>query len=339
VERRSIALNESFKVLVDIQVNSIVMQHSKGLLMDGRVIANALYDSPVVLTESHIGRPNGTVIQLVGELFRIGYYSLRKFDLNLHIEDVKPRWLRSARKNWWIPNPEWMRSPPESLREHVDLVLCKTRVAEEVFSSLGFPTKYIGFTTVDRMDQTIGREPRALHVAGNSPNKGTGSVIAAWRHNPEWPTLDVVWNAPSGVENDFPDNIKLHRSPISAEELSQLQNRAIFHICPSSVEGFGHTLVEAMSCGACIVTTAAPPMNELITAERGVLVPWEHTSVVGHANAFHVSPVELTHGVAAALSLPTVERDLLRQNARNWYVANNNSFAERLRRTIASSFE
>jgi len=43
-----------------------------------------------------------------------------------------------------------------------------------------------------------------------------------------------------------------------------------FHIMPCEYEGFGHGLHESLGCGALVITTAAPPMNEV----NGIVGEW-----------------------------------------------------------------
>ena len=72
-------------------------------------------------------------------------------------------------------------------------------------------------------------------------------------------------------------NIDHRIGHLSDGELRRLQNSHRFHLCPSQTEGSGHYLVEALSVGATTLTLDAAPMNELVTADRGLLVPIAHT--------------------------------------------------------------
>lgn len=271
---------------------------------------------------------------LVSEVSSIAYHRVRRYDINVHVEDIKARWLRGARINVWIPNQEWIRPHSKSAMHDVDVALCKTHAGEEVLLNQGIRSEFVGFSSSDRFDGSVEREERALHVAGLSPNKGTHVVIEAWRSHPEWPVLDLIWSPPRNAELRLPRNVQLHTSPISDEQIRRLQNRAAFHICPSSVEGFGHTLVEAMSCGACVVTTDAPPMHELVQVERGILVPWARSESVGLATAYHIDPDALSQSFEVALNLPLSERMAMGQLARTWYQSNDRAFQERFRNTL-----
>jgi glycosyltransferase involved in cell wall biosynthesis len=71
-------------------------------------------------------------------------------------------------------------------------------------------------------------------------------------------------NAPSSLVPMYVD----HRGVISNSELLELYNRASVFILPSLVEGYGLTALEAMICGAAVVTTDNEGIDEF--AKDGV---------------------------------------------------------------------
>ena len=64
----------------------------------------------------------------------------------------------------------------------------------------------------------------------------------------------------------------MHAAILDDAALRTLQNSHRFHLCLSEAEGWGHYIAEALSVGAITLTCDAAPMNELVTAERGLLV-------------------------------------------------------------------
>ena len=113
-------------------------------------------------------------------------------------------------------------------------------------------------------------------------------------------------------------------------ELRALQNRHAFHLCPSEAEGFGHCIAEAMSCAAVTLTTNAPPMNELITPERGVLVDYHRMSTQRSGANYYVDPADLERQVEAIIAMDERSIAQLGDNARQWYLENDRLFRTRL---------
>ena len=257
-----------------------------------------------------------------------------RFDANIFLERIFPRWLGSARLNLLIPNQE--RFP----RRHIprlspmDHVLCKSQHALEVFSKLHPSCKFIGFTSKDLNDPAVTRKQNAiLHLAGRSTLKGTETVLELWKIHPEWPTLTLLQhkdNAPPEV----PRNVNLITDYISDEEIIKLVNEHPIHLCPSLSEGWGHYIVEAMSCGALVITTDGPPMNELVRPDRGVLVNAPKTEARHLGTNFIVTPSAFEAAIERVLTIPSKERDRLSEAAQNWVLNNHQKFEKRLVETL-----
>jgi glycosyltransferase involved in cell wall biosynthesis len=262
--------------------------------------------------------------------------SAAPYDINVFLEDISPGFFPYARVNAFIPNPEWFKKYQQAYLSGIDVVLCKTRSAQETFTLLGSHTRFVSFTSEDRRDppgagaQQVG----FLHVAGRSWQKGTKPLFDAWLRHPEWPRLTVVQSAKtysqSRVKPVAAPNIEHVLERLDDTSLRRLQNAIAIHLCPSEAEGFGHCIAEAMSCGALTLTTNAPPMNELITADRGILVNYRSMRKQRAGANYFVDPVDLERQIEVILGMdqPSIQR--LGQRARAWYEENDRFFHTQL---------
>jgi glycosyltransferase involved in cell wall biosynthesis len=254
-------------------------------------------------------------------------------DVQISLEHLYPLSLGLGRRNLLIPNPEWFRDKWRAVLPRIDGVLCKTRHAEAIFTGLGCSTRFIGFTSADRLDTAVPRADAFLHLAGRSPVKGTEAVLAAWRRRPDWPTLVVVQGPRYVRTGPSAPNIDHRVGYIDDAELRRLQNACRFHISPSEAEGFGHCLMEAMSVGAAIITVDGEPMNELVDAGVGILVPPGRTERLGLARRFFVEADAVEVAVDRLLALPPAEREAMGRRARVRFEAGDAGF----RRVFAAS--
>ena len=263
------------------RINIVAWHNGGGLSRDIDIIFNALADNnfEVTLNGAQLNAAPVRRQRFVHRASNLAHlWSQRKqlaaapYDVNVFLEDISPGFFKYARVNAFIPNPEWFKKYQHRYLAGIDVVLCKTRSAQETFRALGSDTRFISFTSEDRLAATGSTAKRIgfLHVAGRSWQKGTKPLIELWLKHPEWPLLTIVQNAKTYSQSkvkavDAP-NIKHVLERLDDAALRELQNSIGVHLCPSEAEGFGHCIAEAMSCRALTLTTNAPPMNELITA-------------------------------------------------------------------------
>ncbi len=251
-------------------------------------------------------------------------------DAVIHLERVFPLWKGKARRHFLIPNQERFPARHLGRLKKIDRILCKSRHAEEIFSRHHPSVRFIGFTSPDRLLETVRPDyGRFLHLAGRSTLKNTSALLALWARHPEWPVLTLVQH-PDNAPDEVPENVDLIDRYMPDEELRDLQNRCGVHLCPSLSEGWGHYIVEAMSCRAAVLTTDAPPMSELVGPDRGVLVPWERREARHLGWNFHAGPEALEKAVAELIGMPAERKEALGECAREWFVANDRDFARRL---------
>ncbi|MBS1819488.1 MAG: glycosyltransferase [Acidobacteria bacterium] len=248
--------------------------------------------------------------------------------MNVFLERVRPEYLDAARRNCFIPNQEWLHDADREFLPALDRVLFKSAAAMQTLSHECGRSEFLGFVSVDRKRRLCPQAYAALHVGGWNPHKGTAVVCRAWRTGPGWPSLTVVSQLPH--RGATAANVRIVSGRISDSRLAEWQNRCGIHICPSEVEGFGHTIAEGLSCGAIVVTTDAPPMNELITPECGILVPYAATEPMRAGTRYLVRDAELQGAVEALSRLGPNVRSQMARAARARFERMRDQFQSRL---------
>jgi len=302
-----------------------------GLSRDMALLAAALGEAGAAVHSSALPH-RGRVAEWLTRLRLAGHQPA--FDLNLMLERVRPEFAPGARRNALIPNPEYFRAQDRAALDRIDVVWAKTRHAERLFAALGKPVRYIGFASPDRRDPAVPRRHAFFHGPGRSANKGTAALLRLWAAHPEWPVLTVAWRRKRVELDALPANVVLLREHLDDDAYRRLQNEHRFHLCPSQTEGYGHYLVEAMSCGAVVVTLDAEPMHELVTAERGVLVPAHATGTQDLATLYGFRDADMVHAIERCAAMPQAEADALGADARAWFESERAAFPARLRTAL-----
>jgi glycosyltransferase involved in cell wall biosynthesis len=322
-------------------INLLAWDNQRGLSHDIRLLSETLialgHEVHVTRLGSHRqdGHWKSSLLRL-----RMWWKRLRNadrkatlYDVNIALEHVRPAFFALAKINLLVPNPEWMSPRSQRYLNRFDAILCKTRYAVELFSSLGCRALHIGFHSVDCLDDTLPRQEAFLHLAGASRMKGTRRLLALWQRHPEWPKLLLLQSPKTAMRlpPSHATNIE-HRICYlnDIREIRRLQNSHRFHLCLSETEGWGHYIAEAMSCKAVVITCDAPPMNELVAPGRGVLVPTTEPQPFNLIKLFPFDEVALEDAIERIGGMSAEQRVACGERARAWFVSNGAAFAGRL---------
>ena len=323
-----------------IRVNLVARDNGFGLSRNLRLLHDALASAGFEVTVSGIRR--GALRKVLHPLkLRAGTLARRlsgrgaeRWNVNLMLERVRPEYLATARRNVLLPHPEWFDERDRAWLARLDRVFALTRHAIPIFEQLGLQVAYTGFTSEDRLDRAVLRGRAFFHLAGRSANKGTDTLLSLWRRHPDWPRLTVLQSPRVERPRVSAPNIVHRVDYIPDDELRRIQNAHRFHLCPSETEGFGHYLVEAMSVGAVTITLDAPPMNEMVTPERGALVPFSRTGTQSLATTFFYDERAMEAVVERLLDTPDVALDRMGEAAHTWFEDNDRAFRTRIAATI-----
>ncbi|MCP2728294.1 glycosyltransferase [Limnofasciculus baicalensis] len=316
------------------RINIITADSKAGLGRDVKILDSLLKEAGFsvmvyILGEKTVGHK---IQRITTYINRFASYTLKSkppYDINLFLEYVEPSWFPYASVNCLIPNQEWFREDWHPYLEKFDYILCKTRFAENIFNKLGCKTEFISFTSLDCFNEKYPKDYDAfLHLA-SSWQKGTKTILEVWKRHPEWPRLTIKQKQNSSTKITAP-NIEYITKYLDDEVLCQYQNSHGIHLCPSEAEGFGHYIVEAMSCQAVTLTTNAPPMNQVITPNRGILVDYHDSKIHRLGTNYYVNPQSLEQKINEILGMDYNSKKQLGENARDWYQQNDSFFRRKL---------
>lgn len=225
--------------------------------------------------------------QVFGVHFKRIDAGIPKADVNIFLETIASALFPMAKQQWLIPNQEWFAPwDNDGIMPRIDKILCKTQDAVKIFSGMygAARCRHIGFESQDLYDPSVERKRTFLHLAGQSRYKNSQAVAYAFAKYFDDPTdkdvhKELVFIGAYPEEVQFAQGHKNVRyiNRATPAELKQLMNESMFHIIPSGAEGWGHAIHEGLSCGAVVITTNFPPMNEFDGIARDYLVPYQRT--------------------------------------------------------------
>ncbi|MCK4359388.1 MAG: glycosyltransferase family 4 protein [Candidatus Cloacimonetes bacterium] len=161
----------------------------------------------------------------------------------------------------------------EKYKDFVDLWLCITKWSYELIKVKGWKCCYLPYP-VDTDYFKFKKKRKGINFLHNAgycgivSRKGTDLVLKAfWELRNHGCNTSLIVNSqlPLGRLN-FTEGVDIRVRDV--EELYDLYKEGDIYLAPSRKEGLGLPIYEAMSCGFPVITTNAPPMNEVISDER-----------------------------------------------------------------------
>lgn len=233
-------------------------------------------------------------------------------------------------------NPEWFNAADQAVCEEFDVSFLHK--SQHYFSSLKekLPKNkhiYTGFTSIDPL-VSVKDYSTFTHFRGKSTRRLSQNLIDIWQQKPSLPLLrlqaygnDVSINTNAWA---VAGNIHFYFGRMDRTQYLQEVAQGGIHLCTAQVEGFGHFINEARAMSALTIALDAPPMNELITKETGILVPAKAVQAQGFGMIYVAEQKDLVQAIDHAQSLSIPEREQLGRNARELYENQSASFRRSL---------
>lgn len=226
----------------------------------------------------------GVLSAVFGEdirIFRVPHVfpQCEESDINFFLEVINPSLFSYARKNIWIPNPEWTYKTWIPYLHMMDEIWVKTTESLQIISKVvdyKKPVKLIGWTSIDKGFDVINDKKnysKAILPVGKNIYRNPKPVFQAYmriqQDDPalysKLPTLHLVYS-PAHLVITVPPEIE-SKVIVKAEVLKESEYDILLKecglcICVSVAEGFGHAVNEAMSVGCNLILSPISPFRE-----------------------------------------------------------------------------
>lgn len=188
-------------------------------------------------------------------------------EINVFFEVLNPSLFAYARKNIYIPNPEWTYQSWKTYLPCMDEIWVKTREAESIFKELHPNVRYIGWTSIAK-GVTKKNFHKAVYVAGKNIYRHPQIIVDAYETHPrlkDLPELHVIYDGTRMklvIPDTLRDKIKEYSSTLKENQYNEIIQDCGLAICISGAEGFGHAVNEAASSGSILMLNDIEPFKE-----------------------------------------------------------------------------
>ena len=201
-------------------------------------------------------------------------------EINIFLEVISPVLFPFARKNVWIPNPEWTYKTWIPYLKMIDEVWAKTEECYDIFSAMGIKTILTGWSSLDKSWDVSSQKNynKAIVPVGNNIFRYPKPILQAYERirttneslYKKLPELHIVYN-PKAINVFVPDTLSnkvvVHSEIIPESEYNSLLKECGLCVCISAAEGFGHAVNEAMSAGCNLLLSRILPFTNGLANE------------------------------------------------------------------------
>lgn len=263
-------------------------------------------------------------------------------EMNFFVEVINPALFPYAAKNIWIPNPEWTYKTWEPYGRMVDEIWVKTHEAEKLFADWDVPTKYIGWTSIDKVQPEKKNYHKAIVPVGKNIWRNPKPIVQAYmriqQSNPSayigLPEVHIVYSPDAMRIPPIPESVAgkfiIHAEVMKEKDYDELLQECGLCICMSAAEGFGHAVNEAMSAGCVLMLSPIDAFRELsanaIWVSNAKMTP--HPQCLGHLEDVDVS--SLVDSIHMYMAGHYLWRKGMTQFSRSEYEARHQAFVKRM---------
>jgi glycosyltransferase involved in cell wall biosynthesis len=196
-------------------------------------------------------------------------------ELNVFIEVINPSLFLFASKNIWIPNPEWTYQTWEPYARMVDEIWVKTHEAETLFRQWTDNVRYIGWTSIDKVQPERKNYHKAIVPVGKNVWRNPKPIVQAYMRIQQTdpsafhglPQVHLVYDPNHIRVPPIPESVAskfvVHAEVMPEKDYDELLQECGLCICMSAAEGFGHAVNEAMSAGCVLMLSPLEAFREL----------------------------------------------------------------------------
>ena len=257
-------------------------------------------------------------------------------EINVFFEVLNPSLFTYARKNIYIPNPEWTYRTWIPYLSMMDEIWVKTHEAETIFKELHSNVRYIGWTSVAK-GITKKNFHKAVYVAGKNIYRHPQIIVDAYKTHPrvvDLPELHIVYDGTRvsvNIPEELRNKIKEYPSTLKENKYNEIVQECGLAICISGAEGFGHAVNECASSGSILLLNEILPFREfnyeIFSCKNSQKV--KHPECLGVIWKTEVS--DLQDALTSYIDVGYSEKKRLSETNANNYVKEHNNWLERMK--------